>query len=111
MVPLYLLRKWRMSSIEDILGIDLTNKIDLLAKDLVDDLYDSHDELVRIRQESGLTVEEVAWRIGCHVDSVLDFEAYYGMDSARRGFINRYALSTGARISTKVEVAFDPKER
>lgn len=100
-----------MPSVEDILGIDLTNNIDLLARNLVDDLYDSHDELVRIRKESGLTEVEVARRIGCHVDNVLDFEAYYGMDSARRGFINRYALSIGARISTKVEVAFDPKEK
>ena len=76
-----------------------------LARHLVDDTTRLHDSLTDLRKAAGLTQLEVAQRMGCPLETVKHFEAYYGMDGVTHSFVQRYALAIGARITTTVEAA------
>ena len=76
-----------------------------LARQLTDDTTRLHNSLTRHRKAAGLTQIEVAQRMGCALETVQHFEAYYGMDGAAHSFVQRYALAVGARITTTVAAA------
>ncbi|MFE6966972.1 helix-turn-helix domain-containing protein [Agromyces sp. NPDC057679] len=71
-----------------------------LADHLVDQDTAMHSALVRARVASGLTVEQVAERMGVSVDTVRQFERYDA--DPNLSTIRRYALAVGARVSHTV---------
>jgi len=76
--------------------------IEQLAYQLVQQRSDMHDALIQMRKNKELSLEEVAERMAVSVEDVANFERYDGMDTAKMGFVNRYALAVGALIEHRV---------
>lgn len=82
--------------LNELLGIDPNNPLDALADRLVRADYDLSATLRARRLAQGLSVEEVAERMGTHPDAVHDIEAN------SLGTLRRYALAVGVLIEHTV---------
>lgn len=92
-----------MSSLAEALGIDPNSPIEQLAERLVEADTTLMRELVRAREQAGLTVEQVAERVGMMPDDVREFEAYWA--DPKLSVIRRYALAVGVAVTHDVSLA------
>jgi DNA-binding XRE family transcriptional regulator len=78
--------------LNELLGIDLTNPLYDLAGRLVDADTALADALRARRIDLGLSIDEVAERMGVHPQTVADIE------TNNLGAVRRYALAVGVLI-------------
>ena len=71
------------------------------AESLLDETDKLMDDLVKIRKEHNLTIEQISWRTGYSKNSVEDFELEESNPTL--SFVRRYALAVGARLKIEVE--------
>jgi DNA-binding XRE family transcriptional regulator len=82
----------------ELLGIDYSDPIQRLARDLTENDFGLIDQLVHIRKDKGLTQAEVAERMGTTPRKVAALEA---VDSdPRLSTLRRYALAVGAVVQS-----------
>jgi transcriptional regulator with XRE-family HTH domain len=96
-----------MTSIDELLGLDMNNVLHQLADELVSADRELLDQLVAARKKNGLSIEEVASRIGISPDSVREFE---NIGDYRASILRRYLLAIGARINYVLEEGIVPDE-
>lgn len=82
------------------LGIDLSNPIDALARDLVFADHRLLDRLVERRRQANLSEADVARLMGCTEDEVKEFETFTA--DPPLSVIRRYALAVGAKYTHSV---------
>lgn len=103
----------RMSTLEELLGIDPESDTMLRAEQLVRNDRALLRQLVEVREEQGLTQEDVAARMGVTQATVSRFESYDSNPTL--GSIRRYAHAVEALIRHEVEPdrgqLRDPQER
>lgn len=92
-------------TVRDLFGVESLNPLEALADRLVVEDYDLVRELYARRIAQGLSIEEVAERMGVHPDSVRDFEGYDA--NPRLSTIRRYALSVGALVEHTVTAVIE----
>lgn len=85
-----------------LLGGDLDDPQESLARDLVREDMDLIASLRRERSRQGIERKDVAARLGVSVQTVADFERLGG--DPRLSSIRRYALALGVRITHQVEL-------
>ncbi len=83
------------------LGIDLSNPMDALARDLVAADHRFLDRLIERRQQANLSEADVAELMGCTEDEVKEFEVFTADPPLSQ--IRRYAIAIGAKYSHDVE--------
>lgn len=90
-------------SIDELLGIDPNDPLDMQADIIVNEHADLIQDLKRFRENSGLTVEQVAERMGWSIEGYLsDVEGYSG-NEMRLGTLRRYCLALGVNIKFSIE--------
>lgn len=90
-------------SLDELLGIDPNDPIDVQAGVIVDAHADLIEDLKKFRQASGLTAEQVAERMGWSVeDYTRHVEGYYG-NEMRLSTLRRYCLALGVNVKFTIE--------
>ncbi len=87
--------------LEELLGIDLRNPLQMRAKRMVEADENFLDELVRLRKAKGLSQEVVADRMEISQSAVARIES--GERDPRLSTLRRYAMAVGAVYSHTVD--------
>lgn len=99
-----------MSDLEEMLGIDPNDPEDRLADHLVTQHEDVLlDGLIKVRQERGLSLDDIAERMGIGREYVARIEA--GVRDPRLSMLRWYAFAVGARIEHTVTADEDVTRR
>jgi DNA-binding XRE family transcriptional regulator len=89
-----------MDELAELLGIDYSDPVQRLARDLTENDYALIGSLVEIRKAKGLTRADVAERMGTTVAAVGDLETV--SSDPRMSILRRYAMAVGALMTTTV---------
>lgn len=89
--------------LDELLGIDLADPVQNLARELVNADDVMMQELHRARRESGLSVEQVAERMGTLPHRVRHLE--FADADPRLSTVRRYALAIGVMVQHEVTTA------
>lgn len=87
-----------MSTIDEMLGIDLTDPEDRLAAHLVDADENMLDKIIAVRKLRGMSLDDVGDLMGIDAGSVALIEAGAVGRDPRLSTLRRYAFAVGARV-------------
>jgi hypothetical protein len=86
--------------VDEMLGIDRGDPVQRLACDLIDAEHQLLSELRAIRERQGLSIKEVAYRMGVSESHAAQFETL-SFDPPM-SFLTRYALAVGVMVTHSV---------
>lgn len=95
-----------LQSLDEMLGIDMNNPDDRLARDLVESTFGLVDDLVALRKERGLSQAQVAEALGWKERGVRAFEAI--STDPPLSSVRRYAFAVGASLRIEVVKVDNP---
>lgn len=90
-------------SIDELLGLDPNDPLDMQADIIVNEHADLIRDLKKFRENSGLTVEQVAERMGWFVDDYLSHVEGYQGNEMRLSTLRRYSLALGVNVKFSIE--------
>lgn len=92
------------TSLDELLGLNPNDPAQVRARGLVEADTNLMRDLRALRKRRGLTVEDIAHRVGASPEAIAYLES--GEQDPRLSTLRRYALALGVTVTHKVESAF-----